>query len=122
MPLHMAVLIKDDSMKTYAGRMLLCSLLVVAAITNIVGQLHADHTCCAQCGGTDGCQKVCRLVCETKKITTICWGCQREDFCIPGPSSVACRHVDYVCGDDTDPKAPCSEPKKFPWTEWIPGG
>lgn len=107
-------------MKVHISRILLWSLLSLVAVTNTVGQLHANDGCCAHCGGTDGCRKVCRLVCETKKITTVCWGCKAEDFCVPGPSSVCMRHVDCVCGDDTDPKAPCSQPKKFPWTEWIP--
>lgn len=109
-------------MKNTSGRILLWSFLTIAVIGNIARPLLANYLCCAHCGGADGCQKVCRLVCETKKITTTCWGCQREDFCAPGPSTLACRHVDYVCGDDTDPKAPCSQPKKLAWAEWIPGG
>jgi hypothetical protein len=107
-------------MKYQSGRMLLWSLLMLAAVTNTIGPIHAQDACCCHCRGTDGCHKVCRLVCETKKVTVVCWGMQTEDFCVPGPSSVCMRHVECVCGDDTDPKAPCTKPKKFPWTEWIP--
>lgn len=107
-------------MNHQSGRILLWSMLTLAAVTNTLSQLHAQDSCCRHCQDTAGCHKVCRLVCETKKVTVVCWGTQTEDFCVPGPSSVCLRHVDCVCGDDTDPKSPCSQPKKFPWTEWIP--
>ncbi len=108
-------------MKNCASRILLWSLLTVGAITNIVGQAHAYDRCCAHCGGMEGCQKICRLVCEEKKVTFTCWGCKREDFCLPGPSTRGEEHCELVC-DETDPKAPCTQPKKFIWNDWIPGG
>ncbi len=109
-------------MPDHTGRILLWSLLTVGAITNIVGQAHAQDRCCAHCGGLEGCRKVCRLVCEEKKITTTCWGCKREDFCVPGPSVLGERHCELVCDDSSDLKAPCVQPKKSVWNEWIPGG
>ena len=96
----------------------LLTLAVVGVITKLA---RAGSGCCAACGCTEGCQKVCRLVCENKKITTTCWGCQSEEFCVPGPSQPNCRHCDLVC-DDNDPKSPCVKPKKLVWTEWIPSG
>lgn len=75
---------------------------------------------CAHCGCAP-CQKVCRLVCEEKKVPVTCWGCKAEDFCVPGPSRTSGQHTECVCGE-CDPNAPCVKPKKFVWTEWIPGG
>lgn len=96
------------------------TLLVLVILVVISSRARAGSSCCAHCGCTDGCQKVCRLVCENKKITTTCWGCQSEDFCVPGPSQANGRYCDVVCNDN-DTKAPCVQPKRFAWTEWIPG-
>jgi hypothetical protein len=79
---------------------------------------------CQHCGCKEPCQKVCRLVCEEKKVEVTCWGCKVEEFCIPGPSKPGCKHCETVCdfsAGDNDQKAPCASPKKFVWTEWIPG-
>lgn len=84
----------------------------------------AGEVCCKLCGCSAPCQKVCRLVCEEKKVEVVCWGCQCEDFCVPGRSRHGCRHCESVCDtckDDTVSKV-CSLPKKFVWTEWFPGG
>src|SRR5262245_56484775 len=56
-----------------------------------------EHACCAHSGCQAACEKVCRLVCETKKVTKIEYSCQCEDFCVPGPSE-RCVTVD-CCGD-----------------------
>jgi hypothetical protein len=42
--------------------------------------------CCEHCGCQCECQKTCRLICETKKVTKVTYGCECEDFCVPGPS------------------------------------
>jgi hypothetical protein len=78
---------------------------------------------CDHCGGGGACQKVCRLVCENKKVEVTCWGCKCEDFCIPGPSKRGCKHCDTVCEfcDDCDPNAVHAQPKKFVWYDWMPG-
>lgn len=79
---------------------------------------------CQHCGCEAPCRKVCRLVREEAKVEVTCWGCKVEDFCLPGPSKPGCKHHDVVCGscgEGHDPKAPISQPKKFVWTEWIPG-
>ena len=95
----------------------------------VVGFPVAVRTCagghgCAQCGCTMECEKVCRLVCEEKKVEVVCWGCKSEDFCNPGPSKPGSKHCEPVCGncgEQADPKEPHSAPKKFVWREWIPG-
>lgn len=84
---------------------------------------QASEICCALCGCRDSCHKVCRLVCEEKKVDVICWGVKCEDFCTPGPSKPGCKHCDLVC-DACDEKAkaddPQSKPHRFVWRDWIP--
>jgi hypothetical protein len=77
---------------------------------------------CAHCGCQAECHKVCRLVCEDKKVPVTCWGCKCEDFCIPGHSKKCCEHCETVCDEvAADCDAPCTHAKNFVWTEWIPG-
>jgi hypothetical protein len=86
--------------------------------TSLGGEL-----CCALCGCKDSCQKVCRLVCEDKKVDVICWGVKCEDFCVPGPSKPCCKQCDMICDDcNKKPKEgdPIATPKRFVWREWIP--
>ena len=66
---------------------ILCLTILVAASRAVMAQCSCDH-----CGCQASCQKVCRLVCETKKVPKITYDCQCEDFCVPGPSirSTAC--------------------------------
>ncbi|HUY34694.1 MAG TPA: hypothetical protein VMV69_18255 [Pirellulales bacterium] len=45
------------------------------------GRRHCDH-----CGCRQECKKVCRLVHGTKKETKTEYGCECEDFCVPGRS------------------------------------
>jgi len=79
--------------------------------------------CCALCGRNDSRQKVCRLVCEEKKVNVICWGVKCEDFCLPGPSKPCCKECDLVC-DDCGKKHkegdPVATPHRFVWRDWIP--
>lgn len=95
--------------------------LTVALVAPRLAQ--AAGGCCEHCG-CSSCCKVCRLVCEEKKVDVICWGCICEDFCLPKHNKVCRVHCETVCADCNephDPKAPCVQPKRFVWTEWIPG-
>jgi hypothetical protein len=57
----------------------------------------ADPSCCGtsakcdRCGCHGPCNKVCRVVCEMKKVEVTCWEVQCEDFCAPLPN---------LCGRD----------------------
>lgn len=86
--------------------------------------LIADETAeCARCREHHRTTKVCRLVVEEKKVEVVCWGCKSEDFVVPGPSvpkSDHCMCVDCKSSAGTQTDV-CSKPKKFVWTEWIPG-
>lgn len=57
----------------------------VLTLTALVSQAQAGGCGnCPQCGG--GCQKVCRVKCEMRTVTTFKYCCKCEDFCLPGPS------------------------------------
>ena len=97
--------------------------ILLACFLIFVGQLRAENSCCAHCGCHDGCQKICRLDCEEKKIETVCWGCKTEPFCVPGPSAPGCRHAEMICDacNESGKSGVLASPKKFVWTEWMPG-
>src|SRR3989304_2141859 len=44
------------------------------------------------CATRPACGKVCRLVCETKTLTSTCYGSECDTICIPGPSRRGCKH------------------------------
>jgi len=97
------------------------------ALVNVAATCFAiGHTCCGHCGCESECRKVCRLVCEEKNVEVICWGCQCEDFCLPGPGTPQCQQCEMVCADCNEANAACdctkphAEPKRFVWTRWIP--
>lgn len=102
-------------------RPLLGAALAVMLMTGLASADAFGGGCCDHCGDSRGCQKVCRLVREEKKVEITCWGVKCEDFCIPGPSCRGCTHCEEVC-EDCDAKAGVSSAtKRFVWTEWIPG-
>lgn len=99
--------------------------ILAATITALMATTaSARHECCAHCGAECECRKVCRLVCEEKKVEVFCWGCKCEEFCVPCPSKPGCMHCEMVCDDceSCDPKKPHTEPKRFVWLDWFPGG
>jgi hypothetical protein len=77
-------------------KLILCLAILAAAGPYALAQCACDH-----CGCQASCQKVCRLVCETKKVPKVSYDCECQDFCVPGPSirSTVCdecghkRHV-----------------------------
>jgi hypothetical protein len=101
------------------------SLAVVSLVVGFFAATsgHGGGRCCSHCGSEAPCQKVCRLVKEEKKIETVCWGCKCEDFCLPGPSHIRCRHCETVCSDGecvVDKDGVAAKPKDWVWTEWLP--
>lgn len=102
---------------------LMWGVIVAMSLAIVVStRARAGVGCCAHCGCEEGFQKVCRLVCEEKKVSITCWGCKHEDFCVPGASKPGCRHCETVCNQCASPDAQdvCSQPQKFVWREWIP--
>lgn len=79
-----------------------------------------DNLVCGLCSCSCSCQKVCRLVCEEKKITTTVWGVKCEEFCAPGPSDPGQEQCETIRASQK-PGDPCSLPKVLRWTHWTPG-
>jgi hypothetical protein len=54
------------------------SLLVALAW----GEMAVAQECCDRCG-CQSCRKVCRVVCDVKKVPHTTYTCECEDFCVP---------------------------------------
>jgi hypothetical protein len=96
---------------------------LVACVACCLAWAASLKTKCARCGCEEPCKKVCRLVCEEKKVEVVCWGCKCEDFCVPGPGCPTCEHCNCVCqscGKDGTPSKVCSAPKRLVWYDWRP--
>jgi hypothetical protein len=76
---------------------LTAALTVVAAYITQYGAIAAG---CDHCNRDCGCRKVCRLVCEEKKVEITCWGIECEDFCLPKHGKPGCKHCELVCDED----------------------
>jgi len=77
---------------------------------------------CCQCGNDCGVRKVCRLVCEEKKVEEVCYTCECEDYCLPPPSHRGCLHEDHVCVDQDCESCERSPRCKIEWFDWTPKG
>lgn len=100
---------------------LLLQVLTSLAISSLAAHDGAKN--CLHCQRHSACTKVCRLVCEEKKVEVTLWGCETEEFCVPGPSSPGgehCESVDSKSEKGLNQKV-CSQPKKFVWTAWTAG-
>ncbi len=98
------------------------SLILTIAALGASRIVRAGEGCCTHCGCHE-CHKVCRLVCEEKKVEVVCWGCKCENFCLPTHGKEIAKHCELVCDDQA-----CGDchngvqvkPKKFVWREWCP--
>jgi hypothetical protein len=97
---------------------------------NIAILCTMQSVACAQDGPLDlsrpACGKVCKLVCETKKLTAICYANECKQICLPGCSRPGCKHCATCCGKcKCEPCAGCEEsaPKcEFCWRDWFACG
>lgn len=102
------------------------TLACLLAMASLLVSSRAAVAGCAHCGNPHGCQKICRLVTEEKKISITCWGYTCEEVCLPGPSCLKCEHNECVCErceqpeDDKKKETYFSKPKVWTWTEWCP--
>jgi hypothetical protein len=73
------------------------------------------------CATRPACGKICKLVCETKKLQAVGYGYKCESICIPSRSRRGCKHCDTTCcaGDDLEGCAPKIE---FCWYDWFACG
>jgi hypothetical protein len=70
--------------------LLCCAAILVFSASAVLGDECCDP--CAACGCHDNCCKVCRVICEVKKVPKPEYDCECEDYCIPGKSirSIEC--------------------------------
>jgi hypothetical protein len=99
-----------------------CLVFAASLLVCLLGSsnVFAFECPCARCGHAADCQKVCRLVTETKKVEVICWGYKDEDFCVPCPSDECEQHCETACVDCEKDSKVESQPKAFDWTRWLP--
>jgi hypothetical protein len=96
------------------------AILLASLAAAVAAKASAQDSCC-HCGGGCGVRKVCRLVCESEVIKDYCYGCECEDFCIPGCAKRGCLHCDGCCGelencDCCDQRPWC----RLEWFNWCP--
>ncbi len=112
-------------MKTLILSLATLGVLAALAVASQAGE-HGGAGCCASCGCQCECAKTCHLVCGTKKVTVVCYGCKCEDFCIGGPSCKGCLHDDGCCDCGCKEKCGCDcDCNHRPdchliWREWCP--
>lgn len=72
------------------------------------------------------CGKVCKLVCETRKLVDVGYGNECKAICLPAPSRPGCKHCATICGEcKCDPCTNCetTAPKfEFCWRDWFACG
>jgi hypothetical protein len=112
-------------------------LMALAVLVMAASTLRAGAGGCDRCG-CEGCQKVCRLVCDEKELEINCWDSKCEEFCVPGHCKLGCKHSAPACSDcgsgcadgtcdakcDTCGSGTCDQglgAKKFVWRDTIPG-
>jgi hypothetical protein len=99
--------------------LLLAAVVLLAAWATQARTALADHP--SESWGAAPCGKVCKLVCEKKKLPAVGYGYKCETICIPGPSRRGCKHCDTTCcaGDDIKGYHPAIE---FCWYDWFACG
>jgi hypothetical protein len=102
------------------------ALVVVGAATlPFFSRTASANECCLDMS-RPACGKVCKLVCETKKLTAIGYGSKCKAICLPGPSCPGCKHCAVCCGKGDekpgDAYCPNCQPKcEFSWRDWFAG-
>lgn len=66
----------------FTATLVIVSIIVALATMRV----QAGSDCCCHCGCHSNLQKVCRLVCDTRKVTETHYGVKCEDICLPGTS------------------------------------
>lgn len=91
-------------------------------ITLATSRMADAGDCCQHCGREAECRSVCRCINVEKKVEIACWGCKEEDFCVPGPSEMGCKHCEDVCDPKTCDceKKGCCGHRRFIWWEASP--
>jgi|SRR4051794_33120349 hypothetical protein len=90
-------------------------LCFVQRMSSAEGTSHEVSQPCCAC-------KVCKLVCEQKKLTVTCYGCKCKDICIPGRSQDGCKHCATCSGASAAKCGECPPKCEFCWRDWCPCG
>jgi hypothetical protein len=111
------------------------SMLAMALTIGEVARCTAAGELMFGCWNRPTCGKVCRLVCEKKKLTVVGYGSKCETICVPGPSCRGCKHCSVECcgeGDDctggTSSRSCCHACQpvqakiEFCWRDWFARG
>lgn len=68
------------------SRFILPSLVLLAAIAAFAVRSTGGEGCCHHCGCNCHVKKVCKLICEDKKVPEISYDVKCEDICLHGHS------------------------------------
>ena len=93
---------------------------VVALACLLQASARADEIMCD--GPPPSCGKVCKLVCDTKKLTSVCYGCSCKDICIPDASRQGCKHCAVCYGKDSGDCRNTPPKCQFCWRDWFACG
>jgi hypothetical protein len=100
------------------------SLSVVSVVYLLQTIVAADE--CILDWSRPACGKVCKLVCEAKKLTAIGYGCECKNICLPDPSREGCKHCVACygkCAGDACGNCQSCPPKcQFCWRDWFACG
>lgn len=107
----------------------LSALIVVGAATlPILSRTAGANERCLDMS-RPACGKVCKLVCEEKKMTAVGYGSKCKAICLPEPSCPGCKRCAVCCpkpeGDDKLGACCCPNcrPKfEFSWRDWFACG
>lgn len=68
------------------ARYYLAGLFLLAAVVGNAARTTGSEACCQHCGCNCNLRKVCKLVCDTKKVTEVSYDVKCEDICLHGKS------------------------------------
>jgi hypothetical protein len=114
------------------------TVLLILAVALVAGGL-ARRTVASDlvfgCWNRPTCGKVCKLVCEKKKLTVVGYGSKCETICVPGPSCRGSKHcaveccgegAGCACGPSCGSCSHACQPNQakieFCWRDWFARG
>ncbi len=106
------------------------SLRVLLSVVLLSSMATFCRATCDECGCANECSggKICKLICEEKTISVVCYKCEDEHFCIPDPSCKGCKNCESACEKECSScscnggctSAASKKGKRFVWFSWKP--
>jgi hypothetical protein len=109
---------KDREMH-FRAKILIPCCVTLAAWMMQARNARANHP--SDSWGAAPCCKVCKLVCEKKKVPAVGYGYKYDTICIQGPSRRGCKHCDMTCCARDDLNG-CNPKIEFCWYDWFACG